>query len=191
MATVTNPRTTNKNDFAVISEAFLQSESLPFSKVLDADLIRETFRQENGLFAQENLFSTEVVLWAFLAQCLRDGKGAACTAAVNDITTYMVQTGQEPPSGDTGDYCRARAKLSLPALRRLVTEAAPTTAKQGQSILALARASRQAGGRLHLYHARYARESKCVSPERRPGAGGGFSHCAGVRGPLPGDGVRV
>ena len=36
----------------------------------------------------------------------------------------MLQTGQKPPAGDTGDYCRARAKLSLPALQNLVIESA-------------------------------------------------------------------
>ena len=41
-----------------------------------------------------------------------------------DIATHLLQTGQRPPSGDTGDYCRARAKLSLTALRRLVRESA-------------------------------------------------------------------
>ncbi len=55
---------------------------------------------------------------------MRDGKGVACSAAVADIATYLLQTGQRPPSGDTGAYCRARAKLSLPALRRLVRESA-------------------------------------------------------------------
>ena len=124
MATVTKPRPADKNDFAVIHKAFLQNETLPFAKVLDADRIREAFHREDGLFAQDDIFSTELVLWAFLSQCLRDGKGAACTAAVSDITTYLLQTGQQPPSGDTGDYCRARAKLSLPAVRRLVTESA-------------------------------------------------------------------
>jgi len=54
----------------------------------------------------------------------RDGKGVACAAAVADIATYMLQIGQRAPSGDTGDYCRARAKLSLPALQRLVRESA-------------------------------------------------------------------
>jgi len=43
---------------------------------------------------------------------------------VADIATYLLQTGQRPPSGDTGDYCRARAKLSLTALQRLVRESA-------------------------------------------------------------------
>jgi hypothetical protein len=76
------------------------------------------------LFGQNDIFSTSIVLWAFLAQTLRDGKGAACAAAVADVATYMLQTGRRPPSGDTGDYCRARAKLSLSALRRLVVESA-------------------------------------------------------------------
>ena len=76
------------------------------------------------MFGQQDLFSTQIVLWAFLAQTLRDGKGAACSQAVADIATYMVQTGRRPPSGDTGDYCRARAKLDLPALRRLVVDSA-------------------------------------------------------------------
>jgi len=133
MATVTTPRTSHKNefpraghknDFKVIAEPFLRGAGLPFADVLDAELIQQTFRQEDALFAQDDIFSTEIVLWAFLTQSLRDGKGAACSAAVSDIATYMLQTGQTPPSGDTGDYCRARAKLSLPALQRLVTASA-------------------------------------------------------------------
>ncbi len=124
MASVTIHRTGHQNEFKVISEPFLQGEGLPFSDVLNAELIQRTFRQEDALFAQDDIFSTEIVLWAFLSQSLRDGKGAACSAAVSDIATYMLQTGQAPPSGDTGDYCRARAKLSIPALRRLVTESA-------------------------------------------------------------------
>lgn len=124
MSTVTTARPTGKKGFAAISRAFLQSESLPFARVLDADQIQDAFREEDCLFAQDQLFSTQIVLWAFLAQCLRDGKGAACTAAVQDIATYLIQTNREVPSGDTGDYCRARAKLSLPALRRLVIESA-------------------------------------------------------------------
>jgi hypothetical protein len=113
----------NCNDnFDILADSFLQEKGLPFSQVLDADFIRQVFEDEDAFFAQDDIFSTEIVLWAFLAQTLRDGKGAACSAAVADIATYMVQAGQKPPSGDTGDYCRARAKLSLPALQRLVRE---------------------------------------------------------------------
>jgi len=114
-----------------VAEAFRRKEGLPFADVLTAESIQRIFREENALFGEDDLFSTDIVLWAFLAQTLRDGKGAACAAAVADIATYMLQTGQRPPSGDTGDSCpeprrdcRARAKLSLPALRRLVVESA-------------------------------------------------------------------
>jgi hypothetical protein len=122
MTTLAKSPTPIKNGFDVIANPFLQEAGLPFTSVLDAESIRRTFREEEALFGQDDIFSTEIVLWAFLAQTLRDGKGVACSAAVVDIATYMLQTGQHPPSGDTGDYCRARAKLSLAALRRLVRE---------------------------------------------------------------------
>jgi hypothetical protein len=116
----------------MIAEPFLR-DGLPFADVLDAAQIRETFAQEDALFAEENIFSTEVVLWAFLAQCLRDGKQAACEAAVKDIMIGLLQRKQTPPSGDTGDYCRARAKLNLRALQRLVTESARQLEDQAEA----------------------------------------------------------
>lgn len=114
----------HQNTFQAVAEPFLQSEGLPFAEVLSAESIERVFREENALFAHDDIYSTDMVLWAFLAQALRDGKNAACASAVADIATYMRQNGQRPPSGDTGDYCRARAKLNLSALRRLVMESA-------------------------------------------------------------------
>jgi len=124
MARIATQPTDFKNDFDVIANPFLQETGLPFASVLDAESIQRVFREEEAFFGQDDIFSTEIVLWAFLAQTLRDGKGAACAAAVADIATYMLQTGRRPPSGDTGDYCRARAKLNLTALQRLVRESA-------------------------------------------------------------------
>jgi putative transposase len=124
MVSLSTPPTRGKNTFAVIADSFLHDSGLPFASVLDAETIRRIFREEEAFFGQEDIFSTEIVLWAFLAQTLRDGKGAACASAVADIATYLLQTGQRPPSGDTGDYCRARAKLKLTALQRLVREVA-------------------------------------------------------------------
>lgn len=124
MTSLSTQRTGFKNDFSMIADSFLQDPGLPFASVLDAESIQQVFREEEALFGQEDIFSTEIVLWSFLAQTLRDGKGVACSAAVADIAAYMLQTGQRPPSGDTGDYCRARAKLKLAALQRLVRESA-------------------------------------------------------------------
>lgn len=120
MTTIAAQKRDLKNPFDNIASPFLQKSGLPFASVLEARSIQQVFRDEDALFAENDLFSTPVVLWAFLAQTLRDGKGAACAAAVADVATYMLQTGQQRPSGDTGDYCRARAKLNLNALQRLV-----------------------------------------------------------------------
>jgi len=122
MTSLSTRGTRGKNAFAMVADPFLHNPGLPFASVLDAESIQRIFREEEALFGQDDIFSTEIVLWAFLAQTLRDGKGVACSAAVADIATYLLQTGRRPPSGDTGDYCRARAKLSVAALRRLVHE---------------------------------------------------------------------
>lgn len=124
MTTIATPERGFKNRFDNIANPFLQNSGLPFASVLDARSIQQAFEDQDALFAEDDLFSTPIVLWAFLAQALRDGKGASCASAIAEITTYMVQIGQQPPSGDTGDYCRARAKLNLEAIQRLVREVA-------------------------------------------------------------------
>jgi hypothetical protein len=124
MYTIESDPKKRNNPFANVAEPFLQQPGLPFADVLTAEIIERAFAEKHALFGQDAIFSTPIVLWAFLAQVLRDGKGAACAAAVADIATYMQQTGGQVPSGDTGDYCRARSKLDLTVLRRLVTETA-------------------------------------------------------------------
>ena len=132
MYTLSTPQTPSGDTFRLAVEPFLQDKGLPFAEVLSAERIEQAFVDNNALFAQDDVFSTPVVLWAFMAQALRDGKGAACAAAVSDIATYRQQTGGHVPCGDTGDYCRARAKLSLPALRRLVRDSAGQLDRQGR-----------------------------------------------------------
>ncbi len=124
MGTVAALCTGHKKEFDVVAKPFVLGEGLLFADVLAAESIERVFRDQNALFGQDDVFSTSVVLWASLAQMPRDGKGGACAAAVADIATYMLQTGRRPPCGDTGDYCRARAKLSLSALRCLVVASA-------------------------------------------------------------------
>ena len=125
MTTTTHPRAPRKSpSFDTVARPFLQQEGLPFTGVLDAATIARAFADQGALFATDGIYSTPVVLWAFLAQALRDGKGAACAAAVADITAYQHQIGAAAPCGDTGDYCRARAKLDPNALRHLVVRGA-------------------------------------------------------------------
>jgi len=132
MNTLTADRNVRNDGFRVVADPFLQQDGLPFAQVLTAEDIEQVFAEHEALFGQDDIFSTPIVLWAFLAQALRDGKGASCASAVANIATYMQQMGDRAPSGDTGDYCRARAKLDLTALSGLVTDAARQLERQAK-----------------------------------------------------------
>ena len=103
--------------FQKIVDGFLLQPGLPFAEVLSSEKINRIFRKHGGLFGKDGIYNTPIVLWAFLGQVLRDGKEAACQSAVAGIISFCLQVGRDAPTADTGDYCRARAKLSEPALR--------------------------------------------------------------------------
>jgi len=124
MLTLAARPSADKHSFQTVLSPFLQQGGLPFAQVLSAEDTQQAFADQDGLFAQDDIYSTQIVLWAFLAQVLRDGKGAACAAAVADIATYCQQMNLPSPCGDTGDYCRARGKLRPQALRQLVGQVA-------------------------------------------------------------------
>ena len=105
--------------FQQIVDGFLRDDGLPFASVLSAERIMRVFAKHAGLFGFTGVYSTATVLWAFLNQVLSDGKAAACQAAVANISAHCLFLGKVAPTSDTGDYCRARAKLSEPAIRQL------------------------------------------------------------------------
>ena len=67
MVTVATHRKGHKNEFDAVAEPFVQGEGLPFAEVLDAESIQRVFSEEEALFGQDDIFSTDIVLWAFLA----------------------------------------------------------------------------------------------------------------------------
>ncbi len=111
-------------DFQLVVDAFLSGEGLPFAALLDAEKIERVFAKHSGLYGRNGIYTTAVMVWSFLAQVLRDGKEASCQAAVARVVGFCEQQGTETPTHDTGDYCRARAKLSEGALHELSCEAA-------------------------------------------------------------------
>ena len=62
------PRASFKSDFSVVSDSFLHTPGLSFASVLDAESIERVFHEEEALFRQNDLFSTQLVPWAFLSQ---------------------------------------------------------------------------------------------------------------------------
>lgn len=110
--------------FRQVVAAFLAQPGLPFASVLSAERVERVFAEHGNLFGMDTIYSTVVTLWAFLGQALRDGKQASCQAAVAEIVTHQQTLGRPIPTSDTGDYCRARAKLSAAALHDLTVEVA-------------------------------------------------------------------
>ncbi len=124
MRSVTQTNRSASGQFRQLLAPFLAQPGLPFAGVLSAERVQRIFAKHQNLFAMSGIFSTVNVLWAFLGQVLRDGKEAACQAAVAAITVQRLAEGLATPTSDTGDYCKARAKLSEAALCELTVEIA-------------------------------------------------------------------
>ncbi len=110
--------------FQQVAAAFLLRAGLPFAEILSAEQIERVFAKQDGLFGNHGIYSTALTVWSFLSQVLRDGKEASCQAAVARVVCHCEQAGIDAPTQDTGDYCRARAKLPAAALRELSGEVA-------------------------------------------------------------------
>jgi putative transposase len=111
-------------NFQQVVAAFLRGEGLPFAEILSAERIERIFAKHDCLFGRRGIYTTAIMVWSFLSQVLRDGKEASCQAAVARVVSHCQQQGLDAPTEDTGDYCRARAKLSAAALHELSCEVA-------------------------------------------------------------------
>ena len=110
--------------FRAVVDAFLGGDGLPFANVLTAERVQRVFAKHGCLFGLHGIYTTAIMVWSFLGQVLRDGKEASCQSAVARVVCYCEHAGITAPTSDTGDYCRARVKLSEAALHELTCEVA-------------------------------------------------------------------
>ena len=120
--TVPNSPSNRSRSFQKIVDAFLAGDGLLFTEILSAQRIEQIFQKHGCLFGLNGVYTTAIMVWSFLSQVLRDGKEASCQAAVARVVSFCQQQGLDAPTEDTGDYCRARAKLAVTALRDLSCE---------------------------------------------------------------------
>jgi Transposase DDE domain len=132
MSDLANSSNSHSNSFQQIAAAFLAQPGLPFAHVLSAERIERIFAKHGNLFGFGAIYSTAIMVWSFLGQVLRDGKEASCQAAVARVVTHSQQQGTATPTADTGDYCKARAKLSEEALQDLTCEVAGEVEEQAK-----------------------------------------------------------
>jgi putative transposase len=100
---------------------FLQADGLPFADVLTADDIEAAFDDADVSFGQttRSFWTPALTLWTFLSQVLHGIK--SCRAAVTRAFVAMALT-RPPAALDTGNYCRARAKLPTALLQKLTLQ---------------------------------------------------------------------
>jgi hypothetical protein len=97
---------------------FLQADGLPFADVLTPDDIAQAFVDEQVTFGQtaHAFWTPALTFWTFLSQVLHGTK--SCRAAVARAVVALALS-RPPQDLDTGNYCRARAKLPTAVLQRL------------------------------------------------------------------------
>lgn len=117
--------------FSVFDQLSYFDGSLPFGSVLSADRVRAMFADRDALFGYgaNDFWNTGVTLWAFVGQVLHDGKQRSCNAALTHTARHMLDHGMQPPSPDSGQFCRARHKLNAEVLRQLAHEIAANTSE--------------------------------------------------------------
>jgi hypothetical protein len=93
------------------------TRGLPFCDILDGDLVQEVLVQEHVVF-RERLFTPLITLWTFLSQVLSPDH--SCREAVDRLIAYLVARGRPPCDPQTDTYCKARKRLPLGVLLRLV-----------------------------------------------------------------------
>ena len=102
--------------------SFLQGDGLPLRDVLTEDQIAQVADDEGMAFAAGpfHIWSVSLTVWTFLTQVSSAQK--SCVAAVARALTLLTVLGRPPCHSGSGAYCKARAKLSEPFLRRLTVE---------------------------------------------------------------------
>jgi hypothetical protein len=112
--------------FRLLLASFLQRPGLPFADVLPEEAIQKAFDDEEASFAEDPdaVYTPAVTLWAFLSQVLFKDEQRSCVAAVARVVVLLVALARRPCGGNTGAYCRARAKLSEKVIRRLTVDLA-------------------------------------------------------------------
>ena len=116
------PNNTQQPTFRCVLRCFGQDDGAPLADLLTQKQIQQACDEEGVCFAQGDkaVWTPALTVWALLSQCLRDSK--SCVAAVARSLVLRVSLGLPPCSEATGAYCKARAKLPVPLLRRLATQ---------------------------------------------------------------------
>jgi hypothetical protein len=94
-----------------------QAEIPPYHDMLDGALVEAALKEENLKF-RVRAYTPVITLWTFLTQVL--DQDHSCRKAVRCLIAYLVSHGKPAVSPDTSNYCKARKRLPLSFIVRLV-----------------------------------------------------------------------
>jgi hypothetical protein len=99
------------------ANALRNAEILPYHDLLDGDVVEAALAEEQLKF-RIRTYTPLITLWTFLTQVLDPDH--SCRKAVSSLIAFLVAQGQPSVSPDTSNYCKARKRLPLSWIVRLV-----------------------------------------------------------------------
>lgn len=107
--------------FSLFKRSLIQGDHLPMAEVLDSQIISDVFRENEIVFgiADEDVYTPAITLWAMVSQFLFSGTGRSCKAAAGRVVSLCAQTCGRVVAQNAGNFCRARAKIPMGAMREI------------------------------------------------------------------------
>jgi hypothetical protein len=99
------------------ANALRNAVTLPYHDLLDGEIVKAALEEEKLKFRVRK-YTPLITLWTFLTQVL--DLDHSCRKAVSSLIAFLVSQGQPPVSPDTSNYCKARKRLPLSFIIRLV-----------------------------------------------------------------------
>ena len=93
------------------------AEVLPYHDLIDGEIVKAALKEE-GLRFRVRIYTPLITLWTFMTQVLDPDH--SCRKAVRSLSAFLVSEGQPEISADTSNYCKARKRLPLSLIVRLV-----------------------------------------------------------------------
>jgi hypothetical protein len=105
----------------VQAKALRNLQVLPYHDLIDREIVEQALKEENLRF-RVRVYTPLITLWTFMTQVLDPDH--SCRKAVRSLIAFLVSQGQPAVSADTSNYCKARKRLPLNLIVRLVRKIA-------------------------------------------------------------------
>jgi DDE family transposase len=112
------------------ANALRNAATLPYRDLLDGEIVSSALVEEKLKF-RIRTYTPLVTLWTFLTQVLDPDH--SCRKAVSSLSAFLVSQGQPAVSPDTSNYCKARKRLPLSFIVRLVRKIGELLEKKASS----------------------------------------------------------